>query len=159
MPNFLNSKELNSAGFSRPQPASYELRSTLVERPLQIHPFYAKQSQFPKSQVFTKYYITRTYESWTLGQIGKTNPIQTQFKPNSNPIQTQSNPISTEPTRSASRSLCSAQRSASIQSDFVGAVNYYNFSIGLFGEPVIDNTLRLVRGKKMCSFEQLVRYL
>jgi len=46
---------------------------------------YAKQSQFPKSQVFTKFYITRTYESWTLGHIGKTNPIQTQFKANSNP--------------------------------------------------------------------------
>ncbi|MHC4654255.1 MAG: hypothetical protein ACYS91_04460 [Planctomycetota bacterium] len=33
--------------------------------------------------------ISRNYEKWTLGQAGKTNPIQTQFKPNSNPIQTQ----------------------------------------------------------------------
>jgi hypothetical protein len=31
---------------------------------------------------------------WTLGQIGKTKPIQSQFKPNSKPIQTQTNPIS-----------------------------------------------------------------
>ncbi len=29
---------------------------------------------------------------WTPGQLGKTNPIQTQFKANSNPIQTQLNP-------------------------------------------------------------------
>jgi len=48
---------------------------------------------------------------WTLGQVGKTKPIQTQFKPNSNPIypveasgeagtnpiQTQSKPIITIP--------------------------------------------------------------
>jgi hypothetical protein len=37
---------------------------------------------------------------WTLGQLGKTNPIQTQFKPNTNPKQTQnkpnSNPIQTQ---------------------------------------------------------------
>jgi len=89
MPNFLNSKELDSAGPTRPQPTSDqrpatsdELPSTLVERTLQFQPFYAKRTQFPKSQVFTKLYITRTYENWTLGQIGKTNPIRTQFKPN-----------------------------------------------------------------------------
>jgi len=29
---------------------------------------------------------------WTLGQVGKTNPIQTQFKANSKPIQTQYKP-------------------------------------------------------------------
>ena len=33
---------------------------------------------------------------WTLGQIGKTKPIQTQFKPNSKPIQTQTKPIYSE---------------------------------------------------------------
>jgi len=54
--------------------------------PLWLHINYAKQSQFPKSQVSTKHYITRTYENWTISQIGKTNPIQTQFKANSNPI-------------------------------------------------------------------------
>jgi len=96
MPNFLNNKELNSVGFNRPQPASCELRSTLVERPLQIQPFYAKRTQFPKSQVFTKFYITRTYENWTLGGIGKTNPIRTQFKANSNPIQSQTKPIQSQ---------------------------------------------------------------
>jgi len=89
MPNFLNSKELDS----RPQPASRELRSTLVERPLQFQPFFAKRTQFPKSQISTMLYFTRTYESWTIGQIGKTNPKRTQFKANSNPIRTQSNPI------------------------------------------------------------------
>ena len=28
-------------------------------------------------------------KKWTLGQVGKTNPIQTQYKANSNPIQSQ----------------------------------------------------------------------
>jgi len=101
MPNFLNSKELNSAGFTRPKPASRELRSTLVERTLQFHPFFAKRTQFPKSQVSTKYYTARTCENWTIGEIGKTNPKRTQYEPNSKPIRTQfeakrsqSNPIS-----------------------------------------------------------------
>jgi len=30
--------------------------------------------------------------NWTLGQVGKTKPIQSQFKANSNPIQTQYKP-------------------------------------------------------------------
>ena len=29
---------------------------------------------------------------WTLGQVGKTKPKQSQFKANTNPIQTQTNP-------------------------------------------------------------------
>jgi hypothetical protein len=37
---------------------------------------------------------------WTLGQAGKTKPIQSQFKPNTKPIQTQykakTNPIQTQ---------------------------------------------------------------
>ncbi|MHC4112722.1 MAG: tyrosine-type recombinase/integrase [Planctomycetota bacterium] len=33
---------------------------------------------------------------WTLGQLGKTNPIQTQYKPNSNPIEAKTNPIQTQ---------------------------------------------------------------
>jgi len=59
--------------------------STFVERPLQIHPFYAKQTQFPKSQMNVKPYNTTDYENianWTLGEN----------KPNTNPIQTQSCP-------------------------------------------------------------------
>jgi len=28
-------------------------------------------------------------KKWTLGQVGKTNPKRTQFKPKTNPIQTQ----------------------------------------------------------------------
>jgi hypothetical protein len=33
---------------------------------------------------------------WTLGQLGKTNPIQTQYKANSNPIKAKTNPIQTQ---------------------------------------------------------------
>jgi hypothetical protein len=33
---------------------------------------------------------------WTLGHIGKTNPIQTQYKPNSKPIKANSNPIQSQ---------------------------------------------------------------
>ncbi|MHC4173562.1 MAG: hypothetical protein ACYST5_11550, partial [Planctomycetota bacterium] len=49
-------------------------------------PFYAKQTQFPKSQMIVNLYNTMTYENksdWTLGEN----------KPNSKPIQSQSNPI------------------------------------------------------------------
>jgi len=37
--------------------------------------------------------ITKDYRKTTLSQSKKTNPIQTRFKPNSNPIRTQSKPI------------------------------------------------------------------
>jgi len=50
---------------------------------------YAKQTQFPKSQMNVNPYNTTDYENksnWTLGEN----------KPNSNPIQTQSNPISSK---------------------------------------------------------------
>ena len=53
--------------------------STTVEDPLQINPFYAKQTQFPKSQMNLNIYNTTNYENkhnWTIGQN----------KPNSNPI-------------------------------------------------------------------------
>jgi len=33
---------------------------------------------------------------WTLGQMGKTNPIQSQFKANTKPIQTQNKPKQTQ---------------------------------------------------------------
>jgi len=33
---------------------------------------------------------------WTLGQIGKTKPKQSQYKPNTNPIQTQFKPKQTQ---------------------------------------------------------------
>ncbi len=55
------------------------LSSTSVENPLQISSFYAKQTQFPKSQMNVNLYNTRDYENkpnWTLGEN----------KPNSNPI-------------------------------------------------------------------------
>jgi len=53
--------------------------STTVEDSLQINPFYAKQTQFPKSQINVNLYNITDYENisdWTLGQN----------KPNSNPI-------------------------------------------------------------------------
>ncbi len=53
--------------------------STLVESPLQITPFYAKQTQSQKKSNDVNPYNTRDYErkrNWTLGEN----------KPNSNPI-------------------------------------------------------------------------
>jgi len=65
--------------------------STTVEDSLQITPFYAKQSQFPKSQMNVKPYNTTDYENvanWTLGENkpkqSQSNPIQTQFPKNQN---------------------------------------------------------------------------
>ena len=34
--------------------------------------------------------------NWTLGQVGKTKPIQTQYKPNSKPIKPKTNPKQTQ---------------------------------------------------------------
>ncbi len=53
--------------------------STSVEMPLQINPFYAKQTQFPKKSNDVNPYNTTDYErkrDWTLSEN----------KPNSNPI-------------------------------------------------------------------------
>ncbi len=56
-----------------------KLSSTTVENVRQITPFYAKQTQFPKSQMNVNPYNTTNYENksnWTYGEN----------KPNSNPI-------------------------------------------------------------------------
>jgi len=45
--------------------------STSIEKALQIRPFYAKQTQFPKSQMNVNQYNTMNYEkksNWTLGE-------------------------------------------------------------------------------------------
>jgi len=58
--------------------------STLVEMPLQITPFYAKQTQFQKKSNDVIPYNTTAYENkrdWTLGQN----------KPNSKPISSKAN--------------------------------------------------------------------
>jgi len=65
----------------------YAIRYTLHAPPGRARtkkPFYAKQTQFPP--------ILRQKR----GFCPKTNPIQTQFKPNSKPIQSQSNPIQSQ---------------------------------------------------------------
>ncbi len=58
---------------------NFKFPSTLVENPLQITPFYAKQTQFPKKSNDVIPYNTTDYKrkrNWTLGEN----------KPNSNPI-------------------------------------------------------------------------
>ena len=55
--------------------------STFVESSLQINSFYAKQSQFSKSQVYVNKEMTRDYEKRTLGVIGKTKPNKANSKP------------------------------------------------------------------------------
>jgi hypothetical protein len=81
---------------------------TLVESALQIGPFCSNKPNFRKSQMDVNKVLTKNYEKWTLGQAGKTNPIQTQFKakqtqlkpikcqnkPNTKPNKPNSNPIS-----------------------------------------------------------------
>ncbi len=64
--------------------------STIVESSLQIEPFYAKQTQFPKKSNDVNPYNTTDYErkrNWTLSE---NKPNLSQLKPISNPIQTQS---------------------------------------------------------------------
>ncbi len=63
--------------------------STSVEDPLQINPFYAKQSQFPRSQMNVNPYNTTDYErkcNWTLGEKNPIKPNLSQLKPISKPI-------------------------------------------------------------------------
>ncbi len=60
--------------------------STLVENSLQIIPFYAKQTQFPKKSNDVNSYNTKDYErkcNWTLSE---NKPNLSQLKPISNPI-------------------------------------------------------------------------
>jgi len=77
---------------------NYQLYSTFVEDSLQISPFLTNKANFRKSQMNVSSIITKDYEKRTLGQRGKnkpkTNPIQSQYKANSNPIRTQTKPIS-----------------------------------------------------------------
>ena len=58
--------------------------STSVENSLQIKPFYAKQTQFPKSQMIVNTYNTTDYKNksnWTLGENKpNSNPIKPNFK-------------------------------------------------------------------------------
>ncbi|MHC4692054.1 MAG: hypothetical protein ACYS67_04875 [Planctomycetota bacterium] len=77
----------------RPSPLNPAL-STFVESALQIDPFLTNKANFPKNQMNLNNLLTMDYENWILGQTGKTNPIQTQYKANSKPIQSQTNPIS-----------------------------------------------------------------
>ena len=84
-----------------PNPQSLTPRlSTTVESALQIKLFMQNEPNFRKSQMNVNKVLTTDYEKRTLGQLGKTNPIRTQYepnqsqyKPNSNPKQTQTKPI------------------------------------------------------------------
>ena len=53
--------------------------STLVESALQITPFYAKQTQFLKSQMNVKPYNTTDYENIANWTLGENKPKQSQF--------------------------------------------------------------------------------
>ena len=65
---------------------------TTVVSALQIRPFLTNKPNFRKSQMNVSRLLTRDYEKKTLGGVGKTNPIQTQFKPNSKPIKPNTKP-------------------------------------------------------------------
>ena len=67
-------------------------RSTNVENSLQIHPFYAKQTQFQKRQKNINAFLVMRYENLDILMGQKTKPKQTQLKP----IQTQFNPIQSQ---------------------------------------------------------------
>ncbi len=67
--------------------------STFVVSALQIRLFMQNKANFRKSQINVNKVLTKDYDKRTLGQRGKTKPIQSQLKPikcqnkaNSNPI-------------------------------------------------------------------------
>jgi hypothetical protein len=55
------------------------LPSTFVENSLQINSFYAKQSQFPKSQVNVSIFSKMVYENKSDWTLGENKPNQSQF--------------------------------------------------------------------------------
>ena len=75
--------------------------STDVMSPLQIRPFMQNKAKFRKVKLNVTKVLTKNYvqmDTWSIGKKqSQTNPIQTQYKPNSNPIQTQTNPNSKRP--------------------------------------------------------------
>jgi hypothetical protein len=77
-----------------------KILSTTVERSLQINPFLTNKANFPKSQMNVMYIVTKDYEKMDTRSTREkqsqfkpnSNPIQTHFKPNTNPIQSQYKP-------------------------------------------------------------------
>jgi hypothetical protein len=59
-------------------------------------PICTNKPNFRKSQMNINKVLTKNYGNWTLGHAGKTNPIQTQYKANSNPIKAKTNPIQSQ---------------------------------------------------------------
>jgi hypothetical protein len=60
---------------------NWQLYSTIVEKSLQISLFCTNKPNFRKSQMNVNNVLTKDYGKWTLGQAGKTNPIQSQTNP------------------------------------------------------------------------------
>ncbi len=70
--------------------------STTIESSLQNKLFMQNKANFQKVKLNVNRVLTRDYVQMDTWSSGKTKPIQTQYKPNSNPIQSQSNPISAQ---------------------------------------------------------------
>ena len=70
--------------------------STTVEDSLQINLFMQNKANFRKSQMNVNKVLTKDYEQMDTWSIRKnkpnSNPIQTQFKANTNPIKAKTNP-------------------------------------------------------------------
>jgi len=77
--------------------ALYLAISTTVECALQIHLFLTNKANFRKSQMNVNDLLTMNYgkmDTWSIGKNkANSNPIQTQYKAKTNPIQSQTNPI------------------------------------------------------------------
>jgi len=56
--------------------------STSVEDPLQINPFYAKQTQFPKKSNDVSFFYTMDYENKSDRTLGENKPNSNPIKPN-----------------------------------------------------------------------------
>jgi hypothetical protein len=80
----------------------YNCRYTFTDvmSALQINLFMQNKPNFRKSQMNVTKVLTKEYvhmDTWSSGKNKpNTNPIQSQFKPNSNPIKAKTNPIQTQ---------------------------------------------------------------
>ncbi len=70
--------------------------STTIESSLQINLFMQNKANFQKVKLNVNKVLTKDYDQMDTWSIRKTKPIQTQYKPNSNPIKAKTNPIQTQ---------------------------------------------------------------
>ncbi len=124
--NPYNQRNLRLTNDLRAYKALYNCRedSTTIESSLQIKLFMQNKANFRKSQMNVNNVLTRDYEKkdtwWSGKNKPNSNPIQTQFKANTNPIKANTNPKQTQSNPNLS-AISVAGRSAHLHRKLLSA--------------------------------------